>query len=58
MQSVLELSDIMLIIHRAKLFIQVILKHFTRKFLKPLSDPEQKAFEEGKDKIYHFGYLS
>jgi len=52
MQSVLGLSDIMLVNPKGKVVYSSNPEHYPKDFSKPLLDPEQKAFEEGKSKIY------
>jgi PAS domain S-box-containing protein len=52
MQAVLGLLDIMLVNSEGKVVYSSNPEHFSKNFLKALPDPLQKAFEQGKDKIY------
>lgn len=51
-QKVLGLIDIMLVNPEGKIVYSSSLEHYSKEFLKNLPDPEQKAFREGKDKVY------
>ena len=50
--SVLGLSDIMLVNPEGKVVYSSNPKHYPKDFLNMLPDSQQKAFEEGKNKIY------
>jgi PAS domain S-box-containing protein len=52
MQSVLQLSDIMLVDPEGKVVYSSNPRHYPKDFSNPLADPEQKAFEEGKNIVY------
>lgn len=52
MQSVLRLSDIMLLTPEGAIVYTSNPGHLPKDFGKPLPDPQQKAFEEGKNRIY------
>ena len=52
MQSVLALSDIMLVTPMGEVVYSSSPEHGLKDFLHPLPDPEQKAFEGGKTGIY------
>ncbi len=52
MRSVSGLSDIMLVNPEGKVVYTSNLEHYSKDFLNPLPDPEQKAFVEGKNKVY------
>ena len=52
MQSVLGLSDIMLANSEGKIVYASNVEHQRKDFLNPLPDPQQKAFEEGKNRVY------
>ncbi len=51
-QEVLELYDIMLVNPEGKVVYASNPKHFSKEFLDLLPDPYQKAFTEGKNKVY------
>ena len=52
MQSVLGLSDIMLVNPVGEVVYSSNPKHIPKDFLNPLPEPQQKAFAEGKYKVY------
>jgi len=52
MQSVLGLSDIMLANSEGKIVYASNVEHQPKDFWNPLPDPQQKAFEEGKNRVY------
>ena len=52
MQSVLGLSDIMLVNSEGKIVYTSNVEHQPIDFLNPLPDPQQKAFSEGKNRVY------
>ena len=52
MQFVLGLSDIMLVNSEGKIVYASNVEHHPKDFLNPLPDPQQKAFEEGKNRVY------
>ncbi len=52
MQSVLGLSDIMLVNPIGEVVYSSNPKHIPKDFLNPLPDPQQKAFAEGKNRVY------
>ena len=52
MQSVMGLTDIMLVSPAGKVVYSSNPGHFRKEFLKPLPDPGQKAFAEGKKGTY------
>ena len=52
MQSVLGLSDIMLVNPKGKVVYSSNPEHYPKDFLNLLPDPQQKAFEEGKNGVY------
>ncbi len=52
MQSLLHLSDIMLVNPRGAIIYSSNLKHMRKDFLHLLPDPQQKAFEKGEKEIY------
>jgi signal transduction histidine kinase len=52
MQSVLDLSDIMLVNSIGEIVYSSNPKHIPKDFLNPLPDPQQKAFAEGKNRVY------
>ncbi len=52
MQSFLGLSDIMLINIEGKIVYTSNVEHQPIDFLNPLPDPQQKAFAEGKNRVY------
>jgi signal transduction histidine kinase/HAMP domain-containing protein len=52
MQSVLGLSDIMLVNPIGEVVYCGNPKHIPKDFLNPLPDPQQKAFVEGKNRVY------
>jgi len=53
MQSVLGLSDIMLVNPRGEVVYSSNPEHTPKDFLSRLLDPAQKAFHEGKNKVYY-----
>lgn len=52
MQSVLDLSDIMLVNPIGKIVYSSNPNHIPKDFLNPLPDPQQKAFAEAKHRVY------
>jgi len=52
MPAILGLSDIMLLNPEGKIVYVTNADHYERDFLNSLPDPRQKAFTEGKDKVY------
>jgi len=52
MQLVLGLSDIMLVNSEGKIVYASNVEHHSKDFLNPLPDPQQKAFAEGKNRVY------
>jgi signal transduction histidine kinase len=52
MQSVLGLSDIMLVNSEGKIVYASNVDHHPKDYLNPLPDPQQKAFTEGKNRVY------
>jgi len=52
MQSVLDLSDIMLVNTIGEVVYCGNPKHIHKDFLNPLPDPQQKAFAKGKNRVY------
>ena len=52
MTTILGLADIMLADPSGRVIYSSNPKHYKEDFLRSLPDPEQKAFREGKDKIY------
>jgi PAS domain S-box-containing protein len=51
-QSILQLYDIMLVNPEGRVVYSSNPGHFPAEFSNPLADPEQKAFEKGKESIY------
>ena len=52
MQSIWAVTDIMLVNPNGKVVYSSNSEHFSKYFLRPLPDPEQKAFEQGKSRLY------
>lgn len=52
MQKILDLDNIMLLNPEGKIVYSSNASYAQKDFLNPLSDPRQKAFQEGKGKIY------